>query len=176
MDQGPFFGAIDLPLFCTLCDPPHGFQSQGGSLACTLTCLCMVNLRVMSGTKPNFSTNRGVHCTSMNTVGSSSRHPSGKQWRVHNGGLLTWAAVRFDFMLPARQANVLSTRPRWLAYSIIFIYIICIIREKWLKLSFYNERLHVFLRLTSRKLEDTTANRTGANFQEFKRSIKPRTG
>ena len=54
-----------LPLFWTLCDPSHGFQSQGGSLACMLTFLCMVKLRVTSCATPAFSTNRGVHCISM---------------------------------------------------------------------------------------------------------------
>ena len=28
-----------LPLFWTFCDPSHGFQSQGGPLTCTLTCV-----------------------------------------------------------------------------------------------------------------------------------------
>ena len=45
-----------------LCDPSHGFQSQDGSLICTITCLCAVNLGVMSGATPTFSTNRGVLC------------------------------------------------------------------------------------------------------------------
>ena len=45
-----------------LCVPPHGFQIQCGSLACTLTCLHVVNLRFMCGITPAFSTNRGVHC------------------------------------------------------------------------------------------------------------------
>ena len=71
-----------LPLFWTSCDPPHGFQSQGGSLTCTLTRLPAVNLRVMSGATPAFSTNRGVHCTSVYTAGMPSRHPSYKQWRA----------------------------------------------------------------------------------------------
>ena len=46
----------------TLCDPPHGFQCQGGSLACTLSCLHMVNLKVTFGATPTFSTNMGVWC------------------------------------------------------------------------------------------------------------------
>ena len=46
-----------LPLFWTSCDPLHGFQSQDGSLTCSLTCLHVVNLRVMSGATPVFSTN-----------------------------------------------------------------------------------------------------------------------
>ena len=45
-----------LPLFWTLCDPPHGFQSQGGSLIC----LHVMNLRVTSGATPDFSTNMGA--------------------------------------------------------------------------------------------------------------------
>ena len=47
-----------LPLFWTSCDPPNGFQSQGGSLARILTCLHVVNLSVTSGATPAFSTNR----------------------------------------------------------------------------------------------------------------------
>ena len=75
-----------LPLFWTSCDPPHGFQSQGGSLTCTITCLCVVNLRVTSGATPAFSTNRGVHCISVYTAGPPSRHPSCKQGMAGNGG------------------------------------------------------------------------------------------
>ena len=44
LDQGLFCGATDCPCF-RLCDPPHGFQSQSGSV----TCLYAVNLRVKSG-------------------------------------------------------------------------------------------------------------------------------
>ena len=58
-----------LPLFWTSCDPPIGFQKQDGSLACMLTCLHVLNLRVMSGATPAFFTNRGVHCISMYTAG-----------------------------------------------------------------------------------------------------------
>ena len=75
-----------IALFWTLRDPPHGFQSQGGSLACTLTCLYAVNLRVTSGATAAFSTNRGVHCISMCTAGPPSGHPWCKQWRAGNGG------------------------------------------------------------------------------------------
>ena len=92
LHQGPFCGVSDcgvhwLPQFCTLCDPPHGFQSQGGSLACILTCLHVVNVRVTSGATPAFSTNRGEHYISSYTTDSPSRHPSNKQWRTGNGGL-----------------------------------------------------------------------------------------
>ena len=52
------------------------------------------------GATPAFSTNRGVHCISMYTAGLPSGHPSCKQQRADNGGLLTWAAVRFDLVLP----------------------------------------------------------------------------
>ena len=38
LDQGPFCWGHWLPLFWPSCDPPRGFQSQGGSLAWTLTC------------------------------------------------------------------------------------------------------------------------------------------
>ena len=68
-----------------------------------------VNVRVISSASPAFSTSRGVHCTSMYTAGLPSRHPSCKQQRAGNGGLLTWTAVRFSFRLPAQQANTLST-------------------------------------------------------------------
>ena len=85
-----------LLLFWTLYDPPHGFQSQGG---CTLTCLHMVNLRVMSGVTSGFLTNKGVHWISVYTADSPSRHLSCKQQREGIGGLLTWAALRVDLVL-----------------------------------------------------------------------------
>ena len=97
-----------------LCDPPHGFQSQVGSLAFPY-CLHMVNLRITSGATAAFCTNMGVRCIQY-TAGLPSRHPSCKQQRAGSRGLLTWGTVRFDLGLPALQANVLSTRPRRLAY------------------------------------------------------------
>ena len=75
-------GATHCPLFWTLCDPHHGFQGQGGFLACTLTCLHAVNLRVTSGATSAFSTHRGVHCISMYTTGLPSRLPTCKQLEV----------------------------------------------------------------------------------------------
>ena len=82
-----FVGPLIAPILDPpLCDPPHGFQSQGGSLSCTLTCLCAVNPRVTSGATPAFSTNSGVHCISVYTAGPPSRHPSCKQQVAGNGG------------------------------------------------------------------------------------------
>ena len=81
-----------VPLIAPILDfmsSPWDGNSQGGSLAWTLTCLCVANLRVTSA----FSTNRVVHCVSMYTAGFPSGHPSCKQWRAGNGGLLTWEAV-----------------------------------------------------------------------------------
>ena len=63
LDQGPFCGATD----CS-CVLPHGFQIQSGYLACTLSCLHAVILKVTSGVTPAFSTNRGVHCISVYTA------------------------------------------------------------------------------------------------------------
>ena len=60
LDQGPFFGATD----CSC----YGFQIQSGYLACTLSCLHAVILKVTSGVTPAFSTNRGVHCISVYTA------------------------------------------------------------------------------------------------------------
>ena len=57
-----------LLLFWTSCVLPHGFQIQSGYLACTLSCLHAVILKVMSGVTPAFSTNRGVHCISVYTA------------------------------------------------------------------------------------------------------------
>ena len=54
-----------LLLFWTLCVLPHGLQIQSGYLACTLSCLHAVILKVTTGATPAFSTNRGVHCISM---------------------------------------------------------------------------------------------------------------
>ena len=106
-----------LTLFWTSCDPPHGFQSQGGSLTCTLTCLHVVSLRVMSGATPAFSTNRSVHCTSVYTAGPPStslmQTVEGRQWWVPTLGS---SEIRSrDLILPAPQMNALSTRPRRLA-------------------------------------------------------------
>ena len=58
LDKCPFCGATD----CSCFGLPHGFQSQRGSLACTLSCLCAVILKVTTGATPAFSTNRSVHC------------------------------------------------------------------------------------------------------------------
>ena len=55
-------------LFWTSCVLPHGFQSQSGYLACTLSCLHAVILKVTTGATPAFSTNRGVHCISVYTA------------------------------------------------------------------------------------------------------------
>ena len=66
-----------------------------------------------------FSTNRGVHCISMYTADSPSGHPSCKQWRAGNGGLLTWAAVRFNLRPHVWQANVLSTWPLYPLWGLI---------------------------------------------------------
>ena len=57
-----------LLLFWTSCVLPHGFQIQSGYLACTLSCLRAVILKVTTGATPAFSTNRGVHCISMYTA------------------------------------------------------------------------------------------------------------
>ena len=57
-----------LLLFWTSCVLPHGFQSQSGYLARTLSCLCAVILKVTTGATPAFSTNRGVHCISVYTA------------------------------------------------------------------------------------------------------------
>ena len=57
-----------LLLFWTSCVLPHGFQIQSGYLACTLSCLCAVILKVTAGVTPAFSTNRGVHCISVYTA------------------------------------------------------------------------------------------------------------
>ena len=89
-----------LPLFWTLCDPPHGFQSQGGSFTCTPTCLHVVNLRVMSGATPAFSTSRGLYtlykyvCSRPTFWTSLMQAVEGRQW-----WMLTWAAVRFELAI-----------------------------------------------------------------------------
>ena len=65
LDQGPFLWRHWLLLFWTLCVLPHGFQIQSEYIACTLSCLCAVILKVTTGVTPVFSTNRGVHCISV---------------------------------------------------------------------------------------------------------------
>ena len=57
-----------LLLFWTSCVLPHGFQIQSGYLACTLSCLHAVILKVTTGVTPAFSTNRSVHCISVYTA------------------------------------------------------------------------------------------------------------
>ena len=59
------------PLIAPVLDfvcPLHGFQIQSGYLACTLSCLRAVILKVTTGATPAFSTNRGVHCISVYTA------------------------------------------------------------------------------------------------------------
>ena len=73
-----------------------GFKARMVISLGTLTCLCTVNLRVISGATPAFPTNRGVHGISVCRVGLPSRYPSCKQWRAGNSGFLTWAAARFE--------------------------------------------------------------------------------
>ena len=62
---------------------PMGFKamvvlSPASSLT---TCLCVVNVRVMSSATPAFSTNMDVHCTTMYSTDLPSKHLSCKQWR-----------------------------------------------------------------------------------------------
>ena len=74
-------------VFGLLCDTPHRFPSQGGSFACTLTCLCMVNLRVTSGATPAFSTNRSSKCVySMLTFWTSLMQATEGRQTVDQGG------------------------------------------------------------------------------------------
>ena len=47
------------------CVLPHGFQIQSEYLACTLSCLHAVILKVTTGATSAFSTNMGVHCISV---------------------------------------------------------------------------------------------------------------
>ena len=51
-----------LPLFWTLCNPPHGFNAR---VVLSLALLYAVNLRVNSGAKAAFTTNRRVNCVSV---------------------------------------------------------------------------------------------------------------
>ena len=71
-----------LPLFWTLCDPSHGFQSQGGSLVCTLT------------------------CSLLNIPHASSRGQATVDASLGSSEIRTR-----DLVLSVRQANALSTRP-----------------------------------------------------------------
>ena len=93
LDQCPFCGATDCPYFGLCVTLPVGFKA-GVVLSPAHLLACTVNLRVMSGATPAFSTNRGVHFASVYMTDSPSRYPSCKERRVGNGGLLTWAAVR----------------------------------------------------------------------------------
>ena len=55
-------------MFWISCVLPHGFQIQSGYLACTLSCLHAMILKVTTGVTPAFSTNSGVHCINMYTA------------------------------------------------------------------------------------------------------------
>ena len=59
-----FVGSLIAPVLDFVWPSPW-VSKQGGSLACTLTCLHAVNLRATSGTTTALSTNRGVHCISV---------------------------------------------------------------------------------------------------------------
>ena len=86
LDQGPFCEATDSPYFVLRVTLPMGFKARVVLSPAHSTCLCAVNLRVMSGATPAFSTNRGVHCIRVYTAGPPSRHPSCKQQMAGNGG------------------------------------------------------------------------------------------
>ena len=80
LDQGPFCGATDRPYFgLHMWCPPWALKPEWFS--CLLSYLCVVNLSVISGAAPPFSINAGVHCVSVCTAGSPSRHPSCQQNR-----------------------------------------------------------------------------------------------
>ena len=68
LNQGAHFLQPGLLLFWTSCVLPRGFQIQSGSLACTLSCLHAVIVKVTSEATPAFFTNRGIHCLSMYTT------------------------------------------------------------------------------------------------------------
>ena len=100
-----------LLLFWTLCVLPHGFQIQSGYLACTLSCLHAVTLKVTSGTTPAFSTNRGVHCISMHTAWQPVTFPT---CHVCNRGRL----LGFDWETSrtvSRRALHSATATGWMA-------------------------------------------------------------
>ena len=65
LDQHLFCGATDCPYF-RLCDLPHGFQSQGGSLTCSVTCLHAVHCSCLICT---FS----YHCEQSSWLGRFNR-------------------------------------------------------------------------------------------------------
>ena len=95
-----------LLLFWTLCVLPHGFQIQSGYLACTLSCLHAVILKVTSGVTPAFSTNRGVHCISVYTALWLVTFPT---CHVCNRGRLPDSIGR----PPTQCADMLSTWLPW---------------------------------------------------------------
>ena len=64
LTRAQFVEPLIAPVLDFVC-PSSWFQIQSGSLTCTLSCLCAVILKVMSGVTPAFSTNRGVHCISV---------------------------------------------------------------------------------------------------------------
>ena len=73
-------------------------STLGGSLACNLSCLCAVNLRVMSGATAAVSTNRDVYCVKhaysvFNIPHHQYRHHLCEQQRAGRGGLVSWATA-----------------------------------------------------------------------------------
>ena len=79
-----YFEATDCPHFGLHVTLSIGFKARWFSGL--LTCLRMVNLKLISGATPAFSTTSGVHCISVYTAGLPSRLPSCKQRRAGNGG------------------------------------------------------------------------------------------
>ena len=71
LDQFPFCGATDCSCFGLRVFFLMGFKSRV-DLACTLSCLCVMIMKVTSGATPVFFTNRGVHVINMYMAWQSS--------------------------------------------------------------------------------------------------------
>ena len=111
-------GPLIAPILDFVRPSPWGFSSQGGSLPFTLTCLCTVNLKVMSGATPTFSTNRDEHCISVYITDPPSRtipHASRGEQAMVDANLGSIEIRSRELGLSARQVHRLSTPPRWLA-------------------------------------------------------------
>ena len=94
------WGSLIAPIVAFVWSSP--WVSKPGWFSCLNSHLHTVNLTFTSGATPAFPTNKDVHCTSLHSAGSPSRHPQCKQYRAGHDGLPTWAAVRFYLVLSVR--------------------------------------------------------------------------
>ena len=110
-----FVGPLIAPILDIVWLSP--WVSKPGWFSCLHTCLHTVNLWVMSGATPAFSTNRSVHCKACiyQACLPDIPHASSGGQPMVDANLGSSVIRSRDIGLSPRQANALSTRPRRLA-------------------------------------------------------------